>query len=133
MPQRNYPKKRYEKKDFAKKHRDKVKEMYEMIKECKRMGRAGLIDGLELTPTKFYFVQRDCLELNPIQYDKKVGLYSLELIPKCENSKTETEITIVQSDLAKIQRKSGHEATQQEKDIMSAFTKKSELEKELTV
>lgn len=132
MPPRTYPKKPYVKIDFAKKHRNKVTQMYDIIKNCKRIGRASLIEELEVTPTKFYFVQRDCLELNPIQHDKKIGLYLLALRPEYENGQIVNEIRVMQSDLAKIQKKSGYELSQQETEIISTFTKKPKLEEKLT-
>jgi len=116
MPRNHFPKIPNVKIDFAKKHRDKVKSMYQKINDFKSISVASLIEELEVTPTKFYFIQRDCIDLNPISYDKKTRLYTLEQTPIIRN-----ELTEMKSDLAEIESGSGYKLKHGEKEIIAAI------------
>jgi len=122
MPRNNFSKRPHLKIDFAKKHRDKVSSMYQKINDFKSISGASLIEELEVTPTKFYFIQRDCIDLNPIRYDKKTRLYSLEQIPQIKN-----ELTEIKNDLAEIQNISGYELKHSEKQIIKQRIKEQAL------
>ena len=75
--------------------------------------------------SKFYFIQRDCIDLNPIRYDKKTRLYSLEQKPQIKK-----ELAEIKSDLAKIQNISGYELNHSEKQIIKHRIKEQTLELE---
>jgi len=122
MPRNHFPKRLHLKIDFAKKHRDKVSSMYQKINDFKSISGASLIEELEVTPTKFYFIQRDCIDLNPISYDKKTRLYTLEQIPQIKNDLVE-----IKNDLAKIQNISGYELKESEKQIINQRIKEQTL------
>jgi len=99
-----------------------VKSMYQKINDFKSISGASLIEELEVTPTKFYFIQRDCIDLNPIRYDKKTRLYSLEKTAQIKN-----EITEIKNDLAEIQNISGYELNHSEKQIIKQRIKEESL------
>jgi len=122
MPRNNFSKRPHLKIDFAKRHRDKVSSMYKKINDFKSISGASLIEELEVTPTKFYFIQRDCIDLNPIRYDKKTRLYSLEQKPQIKNDLAE-----IKNDLAKIQNISGYELKHSEKQIIKQRIKEQAL------
>ena len=102
--------------DFAKNYRDKVKSMFQIITNFKSISGAGLIEELEVTPSKFYYIQRDCMSLNPISYDKKTRLYTLEQTPQIRNNLTE-----IKNDLVEVQSESGYQLLEGEKEIISAI------------
>jgi len=122
MHRNHFPKRPHLKIDFAKKHRDKVESMYQKINDFKSISGASLVEELEVTPTKFYFIQRDCIDLNPIRYDKKTRLYSLEQKPQIKK-----ELTEIKSDLAEIQNISGYELKHSEKQIIKQRIKEQAL------
>ena len=98
-----FRKKPYEKKDFHQIHEDRIFEMFTIIREHGQIVSYDLQTALRLSPSKFYLVQRDCLQQNEkiLHYDKKEHVYSyayakaltrMELSEKC--SKLEREITV---------------------------------------
>jgi len=112
----NFSKRHHVKIDFAKKHRDKVSKMFQIITSFKSISGASLIEELDVTPTKFYFIQRHCIDSNPISYDKKTRLYTLEVIPKITK-----ELAEIKSGLVKVESGSGYELLEGEKEIIAAI------------
>jgi len=120
MPRNNFSKRPHVKIDFAKNYRDKVSSMYKKINDFKSISGASLIEELEVTPSKFYYIQRDCISLNPISYDKKTKLYTLEQTPIIKNDLVE-----IKNDLVEVESGSGYQLMQGEKEIITAIQKET--------
>ncbi len=87
MPQRNYPKSPHVKIDFYQRDEDLIEKMATIIQNEKKINSYSLRKSLELSITKFYHIQRACLEKYPktLLYDKKEKAYCFcAYVPKIE-------------------------------------------------
>jgi len=135
MPQRCFRPKQHVKIDFSGKYFDLVHDMYEYIEIFGNIGRTKLMAKLQVTPTKFYQLQRDCLELYPISYDKKVSKYSLvnklgleHDLQEIEN-KLETKLTNYEKQIINTIHQEGN----QEINLLELARKSNKLEEAITI
>jgi len=87
MPRNNFPKRPYKKIDYHQLDENLIEKMATIIQDEKKINSYSLRKSLELPTTKFYLIQRDCLQKYPktISYNKKEKAYCFcAFVPKIE-------------------------------------------------